>query len=142
MWNRSQWNYPLLIFCPPPPPRRLLGLSPVAMSPLPPAGSRGRRPGFSIMRPEGNHHFRRKALYFQHFWKAGPPSRAKCKKTTVITMISLSRRLFAHVSAKTQNDLSYLHTIKDKSQYFVRGVAKIDCQKTTVIIRVYFLQRL
>ena len=63
-------------------------------------------------------------------------------KSTVITMISRLQRLLSHVSAKTQNDLSYLHIIKDKSQYFARGVAKIDCQKTTVIIRVYFLQPL
>ena len=58
------------------------------------------------------------------------------------TMISLSQRLFAHVSAKTQNDLSFLYIIKDKSQYSVRGVAKIASPKTTAIIRLFVLQRL
>ena len=58
------------------------------------------------------------------------------------TMISLSQRLFAHVSAKTQNDLSLLHIIKDKSQYSVSGVAKIASPESSQIIRVLFLQRL
>ena len=51
---------------------------------------------------------------------------------------TFSRRLLSHVSAKTQNRLSLLHTFKDKCQFRPRGVAKIASQNSPGFIGTFF----